>query len=113
MRKEFIANYIADIVKKSNNKDYVVGIYRLTMKKDADNMRFSSIIDVVRLLKEQNIKMIIYEPLLNETTYQGITLINNLETFKKESSLIVTNRMHSDLKDVTNKVFTRDVYYRD
>jgi UDPglucose 6-dehydrogenase len=113
VRKEFIANYIADIVKKSNNKDYVVGIYRLTMKKDADNMRFSSIIDVVRLLKEQNIKMIIYEPLLNETTYQGITLINNLETFKKESSLIVTNRMHSDLKDVTNKIFTRDVYYRD
>ncbi|OQC10849.1 MAG: UDP-glucose 6-dehydrogenase [Tenericutes bacterium ADurb.Bin087] len=113
VRKTFIANYIARIVKNSGNNDYVVGIYRLTMKKDADNMRESSIIDVVTLLAEQNIKMIIYEPLISDVTYKGIMVLNNLATFKKQSDLIVTNRMHADLKDVAAKVFTRDVYSRD
>ena len=106
-RKEHIANMVI----KRNPK--VVGIYRLTMKKDSDNFRQSAILDVMRILRKYGIEIIIYEPELKENIFYNLEVINDINYFKQKSDLILTNRMHEELKDVIEKVYTRDLYQRD
>ncbi len=106
-RKEHIANMVI----KRNPK--VVGIYRLTMKKDSDNFRQSAILDVMQILRKYGIEIIIYEPELKENSFYNLEVINDINQFKQKSELILTNRMHEELKDVIEKVYTRDLYERD
>jgi UDPglucose 6-dehydrogenase len=106
-RKEHIANMVI----KRNPK--VVGIYRLTMKKDSDNFRQSAILDVMQIVRKYGIEIIIYEPELKENNFYNLEVINDINQFKQKSDLILTNRMHEELKDVIEKVYTRDLYQRD
>lgn len=106
-RKSHIAN---SIMEKNPN---TVGIYRLTMKAGSDNFRASAIQDIVQKLIKNNINVIIYEPTLNEDNYNDIKIENNLATFKNTSDVIIANRLEEALNDVTEKVYTRDIYSRD
>lgn len=102
-RKDFIA---ASIVAKAPK---VVGIYRLVMKAGSDNFRASSIQGIMKRIKAKGIKVIVYEPVLNASDFYNSPVINDLESFKAISDIIVTNRMVDELEDVTSKVFTRDL----
>lgn len=106
-RKDYIASKILE------NSPKVVGIYRLTMKTNSDNFRQSSIQGVMERLKAAGVETVIYEPTLKEEIFCGNRVINNLESFKTESDVIVANRYSDDLKDVMEKVYTRDLYFRD
>jgi UDPglucose 6-dehydrogenase len=106
-RKEFIAE---DILKR---KPTIVGIHRLIMKAASDNYRASSILGVIKLLKDKGVEVIVYEPSLQESSFYNSRVVNNLEQFKREASLIVANRISDDLKDVTAKIYTRDLFGRD
>lgn len=106
-RKEFITD---EILQK---KPEVVGIYRLTMKSGSDNFRSSAIQDIIKNLKAENQKIIIYEPTLNIDEFNGCKVVNNLEEFKNISSVIMVNRMEEKLLDVKDKVYTRDLFARD
>lgn len=103
-RKQFI---VKEILKKRPN---VVGIYRLTMKSGSDNFRDSAIQDIMRELKEYNMEVIVYEPTLETTEFQGYVLRNKLTEFLEESDVILANRMHPDLDAVKIKVYTRDLF---
>lgn len=104
-------DHIANMVMKRNPK--TVGVYRLTMKKDSDNFRESAILDIMMKLKKYGMKIIIYEPELKEDTFYNLEVVKDINEFKQRSELIITNRMHEELKDVKNKVYTRDLYERD
>lgn len=106
-RKDFIAHQI--LARKPRR----VGIYRLTMKAGSDNFRQSAIQDVMRLLRGEGVEVVIYEPTLQQESYQGFTVINDLHSFKNISDVIVVNRMAEDVKDCMNKVYTRDLFERD
>ncbi len=106
-RKEFIAE---EIIKKNPE---VVGIYRLTMKSGSDNFRSSAIQDIIKSLKAEGKKIIIYEPTLEKEEFSNCKVVNDLDEFKKESSVIMANRLEDCIKDVKNKVFTRDLFARD
>ena len=114
-RKDFIAKQIISKVSKISNDSRipVVGVFRLTMKKDSDNFRQSSILGVMNRLRDSGVNVIIYEPTLNEAVFDGFKIVNNISTFKQESDLIVTNRYSELLSDVMDKVYTRDLYHRD
>lgn len=103
-RKDFIASEIL----KCNPS--VIGVFRLVMKVGSDNFRSSAIIGILNILKAHDIKIIIYEPLLSHSTFDGLKIINELETFKNASDLIITNRMSSELEDVREKCFSRDIF---
>lgn len=107
-RKKFIAERIISKITKYST----VGIYRLTMKTDSDNFRSSSMISIIEILKENNVNMIIYEPTLDDN-YLGLTTTNDIEYFKASSDLIIANRYSSELDDVKEKVYTRDIFKRD
>lgn len=106
-RKDFIAEQI--VLMNPN----VVGIYRLTMKSGSDNFRESSIQGVMDRIKSHNIEIVIYEPTLNEETFDGHKVIKTLNEFKAISDVIIANRYSDDIADVLNKVYTRDLYFRD
>lgn len=106
-RKKHIAQMIL------NRHPQTVGVYRLTMKANSDNFRASAILDVMNMIKAQGTKVIIYEPTLNQDSYEGMKLINDLETFKKQSDIILANRFNQEIDDVIQKVYTRDLYFRD
>ena len=106
-RKEFIANQIL------SRKPKVVGVYRLTMKANSDNFRASSIQDVMRLVKEQGVEVMIYEPTLKEDSFADCTVIHDLNEFKQKSDVILANRFKEEIEDVLEKVYTRDLYFRD
>jgi len=102
--------YIAERVVSLNPK--IVGVYRLTMKSDSDNFREAAIIDIIEYLRAKDVQVIIFEPLLKENKFMDFDVVS-LERLKKESDIIIANRYSSDLDDVREKVYTRDVFYRD
>ena len=83
------------------------------MKSGSDNFRSSAIQDIIKNLKAENQKIIIYEPTLNKDEFNGCKVVNNLEKFKNISSIIMANRLDEKLIDVKNKVYTRDLFARD
>ncbi|MBB6062814.1 UDPglucose 6-dehydrogenase [Thermosipho japonicus] len=103
--------HIAEMIERKNPK--LVGIYRLAMKKDSDNFRHSSILDIIDYLKERGMNMIIYEPIIKEDSFKGIKVEKDFDRFINESDLIVANRLYSELKNIKNKVYTRDLFERD
>lgn len=106
-RKEFITEEVL------SKKPEVVGIYRLTMKSGSDNFRSSAIQDIIKNLRANNIKVIIYEPTLNKEEFDGFKVVNDINEFKNTSSIILANRQEELLNDVKEKVYTRDLYTRD
>ena len=103
-RKEHILKMI---IRKSPK---VVGVFRLTMKSGSDNFRASAILDIMNRLRELNIRVIIYEPTIGKEDYFGFSVIDDINMFKKDSDIILTNRNSYLLDDVVDKVYTRDIF---
>lgn len=112
-RKDFIAERILQKANFNAGEKCVIGVYRLTMKKDSDNFRASSIQGVMRRLKEKGAEVVIYEPTLSEDDFFDNKVVHSLADFKQQSQVIIANRYNDDLADVMDKVYTRDLYFRD
>jgi UDPglucose 6-dehydrogenase len=106
-RKDFLSEQI--IVRQPK----VVGIYRLVMKAGSDNFRQSSIQGIMKRIKAKGLKVIVYEPVLNEAEFFGSQVVNDLGVFKAETDLIVANRITDEIRDVADHVFTRDLFGAD
>lgn len=111
-RKDFIANEVSQKAKRLSLNP-IIGIYRLTMKSNSDNFRASAIQGVMARLKEDGFKIVIYEPTLENKIFESYQVISDFNAFKKMSTVIIANRNSEELKDVEEKVFTRDLFSRD
>ena len=106
-RKDHIANMIIE------KKPKIVGIYRLTMKKDSDNFRHSSIQGIMKRIKAKGIEVIVYEPVLEEESFFSSRVVKDIDEFKKSSDVIVANRISDEIRDVEKKIYTRDIFHSD
>ncbi|MCY6413457.1 nucleotide sugar dehydrogenase [Acinetobacter sp. VNH17] len=104
-------NFIADSILEKKPK--VVGIYRLIMKQGSDNFRASSIQGVMQRLQNNGVNLIIYEPSLIKSTFNHLPIVNDIESFKAQSDLIIANRLSSELADCLEKIYTRDLFGKD
>ena len=103
-RKDFIAEQILA------NNPKVVGIYRLVMKQGSDNFRQSAIQGIMKRLKAKGVRVVIYEPTLKDDTFFNSDVIENLEEFKSISEVVIVNRLHDEILDITSKIYTRDLF---
>ena len=115
-RKDYISERIIKRVKTlgKDMSDTVIGVYRLVMKSNSDNFRESSVLDIIKRLKECGAKVVIYEPYIkDEADFGDLNVIKDLDEFKKRSDIVVANRYAQELDDIKEKVYTRDLYGRE
>lgn len=115
-RKDFIAYEIEELVDRAKANGIakpVVGVYRLTMKSGSDNFRQSAIQGVMKRIKSRGIEVVVYEPTLDAPDFFGSKVTHDMDSFKREADVIISNRWNDDLTDVAGKVYTRDLFRRD
>lgn len=115
-RKDFIADEVLAKLNGNNlaqSSTKIVGIYRLVMKEGSDNFRASAIQGVMKRIKAKGIEVVVYEPVLKDTHFYSSRVITDLNEFKKISCVIVANRLDDDLKDISEKIYTRDLFQSD
>lgn len=113
-RKDYIAESVMNMAQQiKGDDDYVIGVYRLTMKANSDNFRKSAILGVMKRFEKAGKQVVIYEPTLEDSVLYGHKVILDLDEFKNMSTVIIANRLEDALKDVKEKVYTRDLFSRD